>query len=134
MLGERTQRVFAPVEDQILTQAHLLPVYLCHPEQLLRVDDRHIKTILQIQVEKNRVEDFTTRGRQPEGNIGDPQDGAALREGLLDSSYTFDGFSSGLDVCPVTRTDRENQWVEDQVPLRQTVFAGKKLEAALCDG
>ena len=103
--------------------------------ELLGVDDRHVEAGLHAVVEEDRVQHLASGRRQAERDVGDAEDGLALRQRLLDQADALDRLDAGADVVLVAGADREDQRVEDRCPRprRRTSSVSSSCErCAIC--
>ena len=74
------------VEQQRFGQTPFFLRDRCKSFQFLGVYDREIEPDLRAVVEKNRVNDLTSRSRQSKGDVGNPEDSFDVRDLLLDEA------------------------------------------------
>src|SRR5262249_56050406 len=94
----------------------------------LGVDDGVVEPGLGAVVEEHRVQHLAARGRQPERDVGDAENGPALGEALLDGAQPLDGLHRRAYVVRVAGAHREYQRVEDQVASREPVLPAEETE------
>ncbi len=105
----------AMVEEQIFGEPALIFGDGGEALDAFGVDDGEIETGLGAVVEENGVDHFARAGGQSEGDVGNAENGADVRNLFLDQADAFDGFDRAADVVFVAGGAGEDQRIEDDV-------------------
>src|SRR5205085_10895384 len=98
--------------------------------QLLGVDDGEVAARLHAVVEEYRIDDFAARSRQAEAHVADAEHGLAARQLRLDEAHRLDGLERAPRIGGVARGAGEDQRIEVEIFLGNTVLAGEQIAAA----
>ena len=90
-------------------------------EDLGGVHDRRVETRLHALVQEHRVEHLAGRRVEPEGDVGQPEDGGHAGQLRLDPPDALDGLDPVLAALLHAGRQRQGQRVEEQVLGRQAV-------------
>ena len=128
---KRRHGVLAPVPNQVLGQLTLFLGNAGVPLHHLGVHDGHVQAGLRAVIQEHRVKDLSAGSRQPEGDVGYPQDRLGRRQRLFDDSHALDGLRRRSHVVLVAGARREYQRVEDDVLFPHAILLGEQLVGTL---
>ena len=130
MGGERGDRVFPPVPDQVLGEFYFFLRDGGVTLHQFRIHNGQVQSGLNAVVKEYGVEHFTAGRGQAERDVGDAQYGLALRQRLFDCADALDGFRRRTEVIFVPCAAGKNQGIENDILGFHAVFLSENLAGA----
>src|SRR5712675_2749851 len=93
--------------------------------EFFSVDNGQVQARFGAVVKENGIDHFARPSRQPEGNIGNAENSARVRQRSLNESNALHGFNGAANIIFIARSTRENEWIKNNIFRRQAVFLGQ---------